>query len=103
MKKSFDYDLFLIVFFSFAEPSTPYPNDPTVITTSKSASKAPKPYILLVAGLIGAGCILLLTSVFLCFFMKRRKKSGLHGIYEQILCKLCDIFFHTYNNFLCSI
>lgn len=65
----------------FADPSTPPPIDPSVITPSRSAAQTTKPYILLVAGVIGAGFILLITSIFLCFFMKRRKKSGLHGLY----------------------
>lgn len=75
---NFRYNLNANVKFYFAGPSTPSPIDPSVITPSKSAAKATKSYILLVGGVIGAGFILLLTSIFLCF-IKNRKKSGLHG------------------------
>lgn len=71
------------LFKCFAEPSTPAPIDPSVISPSKNSRPASKPYIILVLGVIGTGIILLLTSAFLCFLIKRRKKSGLHGLYQN--------------------
>ncbi|XP_031625787.1 interference hedgehog isoform X2 [Contarinia nasturtii] len=76
-------DFMAIITGKTLKPSTPAPIDPSVITKSNTAAKAPKPYVLLVAGLIGTCFILLLTFVFLCFFMKRRKKSGLHDANEN--------------------
>ncbi|XP_055310985.1 interference hedgehog isoform X2 [Sitodiplosis mosellana] len=76
-------DFMAIITGKTLKPSTPSPIDPSVITTSKSTTKPPKPYVLLVAGLVGAGFILLITFIFLCFFMKRRKKSGLHDANEN--------------------
>lgn len=67
--------------FFFTEPTTPPPIHPSVINHSEKAAKSPRPSILLIGGLLGAGFILLITFIFLCFFMKKRKESGLHGLY----------------------
>lgn len=71
---------FVVLFFVFlAEPSTPSPIDPNVITQNGDAAKVTKPYVLLVAGATGAASILLLAFIMLCIFMKRRKKASLDG------------------------
>lgn len=68
-------------FFSIilAEPSTPSPIDPSVVTKTSGPAKDSRPIVLLVAGSTVAGSILFLTFIVLCLFMKRRKNAGLHG------------------------
>lgn len=71
----------------FAEPSTPSPIDPNVVTHNGDAAKVAKPYVLLVAGATGAASILLLAFIVLCIFMKRRKKTNLDGkCFFHIFC-----------------